>query len=151
MRRLIYILLLLLLSSPCLAWNEKAADDSLQFLNDSVYNKIPTFKQSLYNDYAEIVRIIGLYKQNPNLIKTNQIHEFGLACQRRNQTLLSVYENEYFKPAYKKYAMIDNSIDFEFWKDCVALAEGSLFYDFYTLTEANLQDCTKIVERSTNH
>ena len=120
-------------------------------LFDLVYSKIPLFKQVLYSDYANITRIISLYKQNPALIKTKPINEFGVACQRRHELLLVVYENEFFKPAYRHYLKSDHSLTYQQWKESIALSESSLFYDFYTLTEANLQDCTKIIERSTNH
>lgn len=150
MRILVLLTCFIWLCIPSLAWNEKAADLSLQYLNDSVYSKIPTFKQSLYNDYSEIQRIINLYKQNPDLIKTKDINSFGLACKTRNQTLLSVYENKFFKPAYNKYFQLDKSLTYEDWKHSVALSEGSLFYDFYTFTEANLRDCEKISVRSTS-
>ena len=126
------------------------ADESLTYLNDRVYNNIPRFKQILYNDYSNIMRIINLYKQNPQFIKTKQINDFGLKCQQNSRLLLAVYENEFFKPAYNKYRQMDQSLTYEYWIDSVALSERSLFYDFYELTQANLRDCTKIVERSTN-
>ena len=151
MKKIITILTFITLCLPSLAWNEKAADLSLQYLNNSVYSKIPVFKQSLYNDYAEIQRIINLYKKSPDLIKTNEINNFALACTTRNQNLLSVYENEFFKPAFSEYRELDKSMSYEDWKNSVAMSEVSLFYDFYTFTEANLRDCEKISVRSTSH
>lgn len=151
MKKLIVFICFIVLCLPVFAWNEKAETISLQFLNDSVYSSIPNFKQTLYNDNAEIQRIIKLYKQNPEFIKTKEIYNFGLACKKRNQNLLAVYDNEFFKPAYKEYLKLDNSLSFYDWKDSVALSEISLFYDFYTFTESNLIDCEKIIERATNH
>ena len=148
-----YFLLLcfLFVCLPVNAWNEKAAETSLQYLNDSVYTSVPSFKQSLYSDYAEIQKIITLYKTNPSSIKTKEINNFGLACKNRNQNLLNKYEKDFFKPAYIKYLELDKTLSYEDWKESVAVSETSLFYDFYTFTEANLRDCEKIISRSTSH
>ena len=152
MRRLIILFILIYsIILPCFAYNDKAANESLSYLNDCVYEKIPQFKRILYNDYEDISRITKLHKQNIQFVKTKAINDFSLACQKRHETLLSIYENEFFKPAYKKYVQSDKSLTYEQWKDSVALSELSLFYDFYTLTENNLQNCQRIFQWSTNH
>ena len=136
---------------PVFAWNEKAAEVSLDYLNTSVSPHVSTFKKFLHRDDAEIKRINKLYKQNPKSIKTKEIHDFALACQKRNQTFLNAYENRYFKPAYQKYLEYDKTLSFFDWIHSIATSEISLFYDFYCFTESNLRDCEKIIELSANH
>lgn len=151
MRKILVLIYFIFLCLPVFAWSDKAETESLEFLNKSVYSQVLVFKQSLRKDYTEIIRIINLYKRNPDFIKTQEIYNFGLACKERNQNLLKTYEEDYFKPAYIKYRNIDKSVSYDDWKDSVALSERSLFYDFYTFTESNLIDCEKIVNRSTSH
>lgn len=151
MKKIFVLFCLICFSLPAFAWNEKGEQASLDLLNKLVYPQVHTFNQILYADEAKIRPIIQLYKQNPSLIKTPEINEFGKACVARNQNLLDLYEKEYFTPAYNEYLKYDKSLSLEDFINIVAISETSLFYDFYGFTEANLRDCQKIVERSTNH
>ena len=149
MKKLIILTsLLIFICIPVFAWNERAAEISLDYLNSSISPHVSTFMKSLNRDNAEIKRIQNDYKHNPKSIKNKNIYNFVLACKKRNQSFLNVYENRYFKPAYKKYLEIDKSISYEFWKHSVALSEMSLFYGFYRLTEINFEDCQKIYKYS---
>lgn len=150
MKRIFVLLCLICFSIPAFAWSDKGEQASLDLLNRLVNPRVHNFNQSLYADEAKIRPIIQFYKQNPNLIKTIEINEFGKACVARNQNLLNLYEKEYFTPAYNEYLKYDKSLTLEEWIYTVGTSEQSLFYDFYGFTEANLRDCQKIVERSTN-
>lgn len=150
MKRIFVLWLLFVFSLPALAWNETAARKSLDYLNASVESKVPEFMEILDNDLAQINAIITLYKKNPEAIKTKKINDFGKACVSRSQQLLKTYDN-YFLAAYKVYTNFDRSLTYDEWVNSVGISEISKFYEFYGLTEANLEDCQKIVERSTNH
>ena len=138
MKNLFLLISFIFNCSPVFAWNEKAAEVSLDYLNNSVYPKVHSFNQILYADEAKINK----YKKSYNYIGK---YLFASSCKQRSENLLKTYENDYFKPAYKKYSEIDKSISYEFWKHSVALSEMSLFYDFYRFTEINLESCDKLL------
>lgn len=138
MKNLFLLISFIFICSPVFAWNEKAAEVSLDYLNNSVYPKVHSFNQILYADEAKINK----YKKSYNYIGK---YLFASSCKQRSENLLKTYENDYFKPAYKKYSEIDKSISYEFWKHSVALSEMSLFYDFYRFTEINLESCDKLL------
>ena len=138
MKNLFLLISFIFICSPVFAWNERAAEVSLDYLNNSVYPKVHSFNQILYADEAKINK----YKKSYNYIGK---YLFAVSCKQRSEKLLEIYENDYFKPAYKKYSEIDKSISYEFWKHSVALSEMSLFYDFYRFTEINLESCDKLL------
>lgn len=145
MKKLITLTCLLIsICVPVFAWNEKAADISLNYLNHSVHSKVHSFLKTLYVDEFWIDTIKAKYKKNPRLIKTKEINKLALSCVQRNQQLLNIYKKDYFIPAYNEYKKIDSSISLEDWIHSVALSEVSEFYEFYTFTEINLEDCQKI-------
>ena len=149
MKKIFLLFCFIFLCIPVFAWNEKAAEESLQYLNNLVYPKMTKFKKILESDYTKIKKYNSISKQNVNHINSKKIYNFGLACKKRHQKLLNIYENEYFKPAYKKYSELDNSMSFEDWKYSVALSEMSLFYEFYRSTEVNLEYCDKLKHLNT--
>lgn len=148
MKKIAVLVCLLVFASPVFASVEEAQEKSLEFLNRLVYPDVHSFNQVLYVDYDKISKIIQAYKQNPAAIKTDQIHQFGAVCVERTQNMLKSYKNDYFLPAYNEYKKYDSTMDFETWIITTALSEQSLFYDFYTFTESNLNDCQKIYDRS---
>ena len=133
---------------PVLAWNENAANISLDFLNHSVHSKVHSFMKTLYVDEVWIDTIKAKYRKNPRQIKTKEVNKLALACIQRNQRLLKIYKNDYFIPAYNEYKKFDSSMNLETWTHSVGLSENSEFYDFYRFTESNLEDCQKIYEYS---
>ena len=138
MKSLILLISFVFLLSPALAWDEKAAEVSLEYLNNSVYPKVHYFNQILHADEAKI----NQYKKSNNYIGT---FAFALACKQRSKKLLDIYKKDYFIPAYKKYLEQDKTLNFDDWIHSVALSEISLFYDFYTFTEVNLRSCDKLI------
>ena len=151
MKKAIILLIVFFFTLPSYAWSEKAYQKSLSYLNQSVKPNVKSIKQSVKSDSSKIVEIVKLYKLNPELIKTKEINEFGYSCKQRNEILTKSYNDNYFKPAYKEYLKYDKSMNFDEWVNTTALCEISEFYDFYTLTERNIEDCQKIIERSTSH
>ena len=138
MKNLFLLISFIFICSPVFAWNEKAAEVSLDYLNNSVYPKVHSFNQILYADEAKINK----YKKSYNYIGK---YLFASSCKQRSENLLKTYENDYFKPAYKKYLEYDKSLSFYDWIHSIALSEISLFYDFYAFTEENLRSCNKLL------
>lgn len=99
--------------------------------------------KSIHSDEVRIDEIKANYKVNPNSIKNKKVNAFTFACIQRNQNLLNTYNNEYFKPAYNEYKKYDTSETFQDWIYSVGLSEISKFYEFYRITELNLEDCQK--------
>lgn len=151
MKKFIVVLFVLFLATPAFAWSELAYEKSLKYLNQLVKPDVSKIQQSVQKDSSKIVKIIELYKQNSMLIRTQEINKFGYSCKQRNEELLKAYHNNYFRPAYNEYLKYDKSMDFFEWVHTTALSELSEFYEFYTLTERNIEDCQKIIERSTSH
>lgn len=148
MKKIIIILLMLLFAMPVFAWNEKAATESINYLNDLVYSDVHSIMKGLYVDEAQLDNIKALYKNNPQAIKTTEINNFCASCIQRNQNLLNTYKTKYFIPAYNVYKKSDNKTDFETWMYSAALSEVSEFYQFYRFTEVNLEDCQKFYNLS---
>ena len=151
MKKFILFICFIFLCFPVFAYDEKGAQESLNYLNQLVLLKIESFTDVLYADQDKIKDIIIMYKANPRSIKTNDIYKFGVACEQRSKQLLKIYKQDYFKPAYLKYKEFDPKMSFDDWIDSVGISEASKFYDFYGLTEANLRDCKLITERATSH
>lgn len=142
MKRLLISVCFIFLCLPALAWNELAAFESIEYLNNLVAPNVASYMQTLNSDYVKIQQI----KKNKNL-KQTEINKFANACVNRNKGLLKLYRTRYFKPAYNKYIEIDKSMSFENFIDSVAISEISTFYQFYGFTEANLRACEALTSR----
>ena len=145
---IIFANLFFLIYSQAFAFNENAADISLDFLNHSVHSKVHSFMKMLYVDENWINLIKTKYKQNPQFIKTKEINKLALSCIQRNKKMLKMYKNDYFIPAYQKYKKLDTSLSLQDWIYSVGLSENSEFYEFYRFTESNLEDCQKLYKYS---
>lgn len=148
MRRFLILFLLIFFCLPVLAWNDTGAEASLKFLNHSVKSEVRVFKNTTNKDFLRIKAIKTNYKNNPSSIKNISVNHFASACIQRNENLITTYQNKYFVPAYEIYKKYDSAVSLWDWVHSVGLSEVSEFYDFYRLTEMNLENCQRILKLS---
>lgn len=147
MKKLLILLSILLTISASFANRIDADEASLDYLNQAIHSKYHYFVKAITIDDSVISEIKNLNKTNPFALKYFDTKTFSLACKERNQSFLISYEKDYFQPAYNEYKRLGGTMDFDDWKDSIALSERSEFYDFYRATEINLEDCTRLYER----